>query len=200
MNRILIGKQIWSDKNLDVVTFTNGDSILCAQNSSDWIYAGENKIPAYCNLDYENPYGLILGKLYNWYAVNDKRGLVPNGWKIPENNDWEILANFLGGASIAGKKMKSPFLWKSLNEENDIDEDLIEVDLINSSGFSGLPTSARNENGLFFGKSDTISGYWSMSENGTESAWTRDLYYATNFLGIHSLPKSTGASIRCLLI
>jgi hypothetical protein len=40
--------------------------------------------------------GAIYGKLYNWYAVNDPRGLAPTGWHVPSDDEWTILTNYLG--------------------------------------------------------------------------------------------------------
>lgn len=47
------------------------------------------------------------GRLYNWYAVDDSRGLCPSGWHVPTDGEWPVLTDFLGGASIAGEAMKS---------------------------------------------------------------------------------------------
>ncbi|MBK7522649.1 MAG: fibrobacter succinogenes major paralogous domain-containing protein [Saprospiraceae bacterium] len=47
-----------------------------------------------------------FGKLYNWYAINDPRGLAPQGWHIPNDEEWTTLETTLGGSSVAGGKMK----------------------------------------------------------------------------------------------
>ena len=74
-----IGNQIWTLKNLDVATYRNGDVIQQAKNGNDWGIAGVLKIGAWCYYDNDSSNGTTYGKLYNWYAVNDPRGLAPTG-------------------------------------------------------------------------------------------------------------------------
>ena len=50
--------------------------------------------------------GAIYGKLYNWYALNDQRGLPPDGWHVPTDAEWGLLTKILGGNLIAGGKLK----------------------------------------------------------------------------------------------
>ena len=101
-----IGNQTWMAENLRVKTFRNGDKILHAKTKEEWVKAGENKTPAWCF--YENKQGkeIKYGILYNWYAVNDERGLAPEGWKVPSENDWEKLDKYLfKGKNIGGIKL-----------------------------------------------------------------------------------------------
>ena len=90
---VTIGTQEWMTKNLDVTTFRNGDPILEAKSNEEWKIAGENQQAAWCYFE-NDPKN---GKLYNWYAVNDTRGLGPEGWIIPTDDDWTYLVEFLGG-------------------------------------------------------------------------------------------------------
>lgn len=93
---VKIGSQIWTTKNLSVLTFLNGDSIPKAQTSEEWVRAMDNKQPAWCySLNSNNIQ--TDGILYNFYAVNDSRGIAPKGWRIASNNDWSILIKNLGG-------------------------------------------------------------------------------------------------------
>ncbi|MBM3454791.1 MAG: hypothetical protein FJX80_06540 [Bacteroidetes bacterium] len=93
---VQIGTQVWMTKNLDVATFRNGEEIPQAKNDDEWEKASNNKEPAWCYLDFDPLNGEKFGKLYNWYAVNDHRGLAPNGYHIPKEDEWEILLNFIG--------------------------------------------------------------------------------------------------------
>ena len=106
-----IGKQVWMTKNLDVAKFRNGDPIPEAKTDEEWVKAGENEQPAWCNYDNNPANGSKYGKLYNWYAVNDPRGLEPQGWHIPSNDEWTVLTDYLGGELNAGAKMKSKTGW-----------------------------------------------------------------------------------------
>lgn len=77
----------WMSYNLDTYCFRNGDSIPEATSLEEWNQFSDEHKPAWCyyNNDVENKY---LGKLYNWYAINDKRGLAPKGWHIASKNEW----------------------------------------------------------------------------------------------------------------
>jgi len=108
---VKIGTQVWTSKNLDVSTFRNGDPIPQAKNAEEWKKAGENRQPAWCYYNNNEQNGKVYGKLYNWHAVNDSRGLAPNGYHIPSDAEWTILTDKLGGEEIAGKKMKSKQGW-----------------------------------------------------------------------------------------
>ena len=83
-----IGKQYWTTKNLNVSRFRNGDPIPEAKTKDEWIQAGIKKQAVWCYYDNDFKNGTKYGKLYNWYAVNDPRGLAPEGWDIPTDDDW----------------------------------------------------------------------------------------------------------------
>ena len=113
---ITIGKQVWTSKNLNVKTFRNGDSILQVDSDEEWEFATQNKLPACCYFKFEPSNGTKYGILYNWYAVNDSRGLAPEGFHIPSDIEWAKLVTYLGGDSIAGKKIKSNVGWNIKTE------------------------------------------------------------------------------------
>jgi uncharacterized protein (TIGR02145 family) len=98
-------------RNLDVDRFRNGDLIPHIESDEEWIKAGENGQPAWYYYDNDPEYEKKYGKLYNWYAVNDPRGLASKGWRVPSNEEWTTLINFLGGKEVAGHKMKSDNGW-----------------------------------------------------------------------------------------
>ena len=110
---VTIGTQVWMTKNLDVATFRNGDPIPQAKTDEEWEKAGENEQPAWCYYNNDPANGAKYGKLYNWYAVNDSRGLAPSGYHIPSDAEWTRLTDFLGGEKVAGPKMKSKSGWDS---------------------------------------------------------------------------------------
>ena len=125
--------------------------------------------------------------MYNWYAVNDLRKLCPAGWHVPSDGEWTTLTTYLGGASVAGGKMKSTLsLWDAPN-----------TDATNSSGFSVLPGGYRDNDGSFY----DIRGsafVWSATENGLNSAWGRYLGSTSGDVSRSNGNKSVGASVRCL--
>jgi uncharacterized protein (TIGR02145 family) len=123
--------------------------------------------------------------LYNWYAVNDSRGLCPVGWHVPSDAEWTTLTDFLGGEGVAGGKMKSTTGWNSPN-----------TGATNSSGFTGLPGGYRASGGGF-GDLGYSGVWWSSSDAGSGSAWDRYLYY--NFANAHRDydDHRFGFSVRC---
>lgn len=182
---IKIGTQTWTTKNLDVSIFRNGDAIPQAKTDEEWEAAGDDKQPAWCYYENNTANGTKYGKLYNWYAVVDARGLAPAGYHIPTDEEWTVLSTFLGGEDVAGKKMKSSSSWASQGNGT------------NSSGFMGLPGGCRYSNGSF----STVGSYgswWSASENDATNAWNRLLYVYNSDLFRYSYYKSVGESGRCV--
>jgi len=145
-----IGKYLWMTSNLDVSTFRNGDSIMQVKTAEEWVKAVEEGKPAWCyrfdnnddwtDLWLEDKYK-GYGKLYNWNAVHDKRGLLPEGYRT-EVYQWEDLLMFLGGSNEAGKKLRSETRWN-------LDPGT------NESGFNALPA------GMVTGEGSAISSGYS---------------------------------------
>jgi hypothetical protein len=94
---VIEGGNEWMTKNLDVSRFRNGDEIKYAQNAKEWEIAGSSKIPCWT---YSNMSDKNSDKLYNYYAVIDKRGLAPLGYTIASKDDWTEVFNFLPNAAI----------------------------------------------------------------------------------------------------
>jgi uncharacterized protein (TIGR02145 family) len=180
---VKIGTQTWAPTNLNVITFRNGDSIPEAKTFKEWVTAGDAGKPAWCYYDNKPANGLKYGKLYNWYAVNDPRGLAPAGWTLPGDDDWAKLIYFLGGQGEAGRKMKSSSGWNDGNSGT------------NESGFSALPAGYRVENGSFL-HIGSIGIWWSSTESKAQSAI--DHYIAMSGISSSSTPKQRGESVRCI--
>jgi uncharacterized protein (TIGR02145 family) len=135
---IQIGTQTWMLQNLDVDHYRNGDPIPQVTGKAEW---AKLKTGAWCYYNNDSVYGKIYGKLYNWYAVNDPRGLAPSGWHVPSYTEFSILIDSLGGQSVAGCKLKEygTVHWISPN-----------VGATNESGFSALPGGFRGYNGVYY--------------------------------------------------
>ena len=178
--------QSWMTKNLDVATYRNGDPIPKVTDNAAWAALTTG---AYCYYNNDSAtYAATYGKLYNWYAVNDSRGLAPEGWHIPTDFDWTTLENCLGGAAVAGGAMKETgtIHWTTPNTE-----------ATNISGWAGLPGGSRNGSGAFFNVGS--GGYWwSSTEGSTTNAWVRYLNYTNGNIYRNSVNKKYGFSVRCL--
>ena len=182
---VTIGTQTWTTKNLDVATFRNGDAIPQAKTEKKWQAAGDNKQPAWCYYKNKTVNGTKYGKLYNWYAVNDARGIAPAGWHVPTDQEWTVLSTFLGGKDVAGEKMKSSSEWYYNGNGN------------NSSGFSGLPGGCRNYSG-YFSDVGSNGNWWSASDAPGSNVWKRKLASSYSPLYRYSYDKNFGFSVRCV--
>ncbi len=182
---IVLGNETWMQKNLNVSKYRNGDTIPQVQDSTTWANLTTG---AWCYYQNNTVNGTIYGKLYNWYAVNDPRGLAPQGWHVPLDQEWRNLTNYLGGENIAGGKMKSTGTqyWQSPN-----------TDATNQIGFSGLPGGYRGFNGGF-GDIGRGGYWWSSTELDTFRAWPRNLGYNYGGMGRSISNKAQGFSVRCI--
>lgn len=185
LREVTIGKQVWMTQNLNVDTFRNGDTIPEAKTDEEWKKAGHYKQAAWCYYKNDPANGIKYGKLYNWYAVIDPRGLAPKGWHVPSDGEWTELTDYLGGKSAAGLQMKSKRGWA------------VDGNGTNESSFSGLPGGLRYDSGSFKYVA-SIGNWWSSSKRGAVNAWYRNLDYSVGFLSRRLSNKRSGFSIRCL--
>jgi uncharacterized protein (TIGR02145 family) len=143
---VTIGTQVWTGCNLNITTFANGDPIPEVSDPTAWAAL---TTPAWCYYNNDSANGPIYGKIYNWYAVNDPRGLAPSGYHVPSDSEWTTLTTFLGGLSVAGSALKQTGLchWNVNN-----------IDATNSTGFSALGGGLRDSFGAFSNLG--FSGNW----------------------------------------
>ena len=182
---ITIGGQTWTLKNLDVETYRNGDPIPEVQDASTWANLSNG---AWCYYSNNTANGTTYGKLYNWYAVNDPRGLAPNGYHIPTDAEWTTLTSYLGGTVTAGGKMKEAGTshWLAPN-----------TGATNSSGFTGLPGGYRSDLGSDF--NFAIEGNW-WTKTQIDANNAKEFYLVNTNASIlpYTLLKKSGLSVRCL--
>ena len=180
-NSVKIGTQEWMDTNLDVGNFRNGDEIPHAKTTEEWQKAKKEGTPAWCYYADESKEG--YGRLYNWYAVADERGLAPEGWHVPSDEEWKTLEDFLGNK--IGKKLKGTSDW--------LDDGFGD----NSSGFNALPAGARVKDGSF-NLMNMLAYWWSSTESSEDEAYIRALAYDSDNDHRSNYPKGGGYSVRCL--
>jgi len=188
---IQIGNQIWMCKNLDVDHYRNGDPIPEVRDSIEWINLTTG---AWCYYNNDSTLGTVYGKLYNWYAVNDTRGLAPEGWHVASDYEWSKLITYLGGGDIAGGKLKSTGtieigngLWYEPN-----------LGATNESGFSSLPGSSRGWFGVFEFKIGYGAHWWSSTQDDSTEAWIRYQSYKQTNIFRNPAWKKSGRSVRCI--
>jgi uncharacterized protein (TIGR02145 family) len=201
---VIIGTQEWISKNLNSSYFRNGDSIPLISvkpwdASSNW----NTFLPQSCIYNNDTKNEMIYGKLYNWYVVSDSRGICPTGWRVPSNNDWDILNSYLGTDS-AGYKMRDTLCcstwtcddawWECTSSTN-----------YNQSGFTAKPGSCLYEGG--FGGNYPIGStgiWWSATEINSNNADLRIISRNNDFNKFTltndflSYNKKNAFSIRCI--
>ena len=193
---VLIGEQCWFAENLRSESYENGDAIPSNLSESEWENTSSGAVTAY------NDYPFV-GRLYNWYAVDDARGLCPSGWHVPLDEEWMTLEVALGMSeseanhtgwrgSDQGTQMKTDYGW--IDGGNDW---IVVVNGTNSSGFSGLPGGGCSDLGFLFASAGLDGTWWSSSPDGS-NAWNRLLYVGNE--GVHrgSNNPRYGFSVRCV--
>jgi len=180
---VKIGTQTWMIENLNVSRFRNGDPVPEAKTSEEWIKAA----PAWCCYENDPKNEAKYGKLYNWYAMTDSRGLAPEGWHIPDGAEWKKLSETLGGMAAAGRKMKNASGWDDKGNGN------------NESQFSGMPGGFRHNEGTFLNLG-SMGFWWSASATVSAGSLSHTLNNANNYFGWGEgkVRDFYGFSIRCV--
>lgn len=184
---VKICDQAWMDKNLDVDRYRNGDPIPKVTDNTAWAALTTG---AYCYYNNDSAtYAATYGKLYNWFAVNDPRGLAPAGWHIPTDAEWTSIVTCLGGAFVAGGEMKETgtIHWQSPN-----------YGATNSSDFTGLPGGYRSYAGGLFDYVGIYGYWWSSTSQSSQGAWARRLSYNDVDVFTNNDAKKFGFSVRCV--
>ena len=183
---IIIGNQTWTSENLSTCKYRNGDPIPHVKDDATWATLTTG---AYCYFNNDSvKYAAIYGKIYNWFAVNDSRGLAPAGWHIPTQTEMTTLVNTLGGAASAGGKMKTAgTTYCSTNTSG-----------TNSSGFSGLPAGDRRGFNGVFNNIGVFGGFWSSTQFDSSNSWNFRLYCNSAEATIGNDGKRHGFSVRII--
>ena len=186
---VYIGTQQWMAENLKTSKYNDGSSIPNVTDNTEWSNLSTG---AWCNYENSDSLGRIYGKLYNWYAVsatsNGNKNVCPSGWHAPTDAEWTVLTDYLGGANVAGGKMKDDIFinWVSPN-----------IGANNNSLFKGIPAGNRFMDGNFNYVGRFIC-WWTLSEAAADASWSRILYNNNITTDRGYSNKNLGFSIRCL--
>ena len=181
----IILDQEWMSENLRTTKYKDGSTIQLAEDNNTWS-SGETGYWSF----YDNNSGLNspYGKLYNWYAIADSRGICPQGWRVPSAADWQKLVDHLGGENIAGASLKEKGTahWRYPNAGAN-----------NLTGFSGLPGGGRGSSGEFV-SFQVFGRYWTGTAVDAFNAYGRDLLYDQTWFNESQYNKHFGFCIRCI--
>lgn len=181
--------QTWSTRNLDVATYRNGDPIPQVTDTAAW---RKLTTGAWCWYNNDSATYHRYGRLYNWYSVNDPRGLAPQGWHVLTDAEWEAMETCLGEDSV-GYRLRAVGQWRCAATMID-----------NSSGFHGLPSGKRSAEGMF-SHADSSAVYWTANEGSVSEAWCGRLIHnesvsgvPTMITGVGYMNKAEGYAVRCV--
>lgn len=180
---IQIGDQDWMVENLRTTRYRDGSTIPLIAGEVQWQGL---RTGAWSHYDNRVTNDATYGKLYNWFAVVDRRNICPKGWHIPTDAEWDYLIAHLGGIDIAGGKLKSLILWNTPN-----------TGASNASGFSAIPSGNRSSNGNSYRLGEN-SFWWSSSESGTLEAWARSLASNARAVERGKFNARNGFCVRCI--
>ncbi len=197
---ITIGNRVWMAANLKVTHYRNGESInYPGENNDLW---ASNTLGAYSwynnNIEWKN----IYGGLYNFYAVVNEWGLCPDGWHVPNIEEWELLANAVGGvAAPGGNELKSCHQVEAPVQECATSVhprwDYSEQHGTNHYGFNGIPAGIRGVQGNYEGLG-VHNGIWTSAAINDLRAWARSLQNSQGAILIDDAYSHQGLSVRCV--
>ena len=209
MEVVRVGAHEWTSSNLNVGHFRNGDAITHAQDWRSWMEAGQQEAPAWCyyvssSLDASADEGKKYGRLYNGFAVNDPRGLAPDGWTIPDQDQLTSMLLEINGNqtevdgsnvyfSDAGKLLKDGPEWGGEDRH----------------GFRALPGGFRKVYCQEFDGAGSQGFWWSSSRDGAgngvyltvstsfDYSWMPERYQSGDSVMLRVLAPESGMSVRC---
>lgn len=157
----------WMQENLSVTRYQNGDSI--PDGTADHAAWAQLSTGAWAYPDSQAALRRSFGLLYNWYAVNDPRGLCPTGWRLPTHDEWTALTNALGGETKAGAQLKG----------------------------KGLAAGFRGSDGTYGGLG-SYAYWWSSTGSGINGAWGRFVDGTQSGIFMMDGYKRSAFSVRCV--
>jgi uncharacterized protein (TIGR02145 family) len=183
-NVVVIGDQIWMKENLKVTKLNDGTSITTNLTNSEW---SNITAPAYCWPNGSSGYKDEYGGLYNWYTINTGK-LCPEGWHVPNNDEWSTLIRYAGGTQTGGYKLKESGTthWGSSN-----------TGATNETGFTALPAGDRHSDGYIMGMGG-IGLWWSSTEFDNLNGMMWYMYSDNPVVNLGANYKPSGISVRCI--
>ena len=200
---VAIGDQVWFAENLRTTVYANGDSIAVYVSDSIWSTTTMGAVTIYgegdsdchhfapngdaCDSDWSLS---EYGRLYNWYAVDDARGLCPSGWHVPTDGEWTELEDYISSQGFSGTEhaaLKSIYGWVNTGSSGNGTDDF---------GFSAPPGGARHYSDFFY-NAGSYGFWWSSSPNGG-NAWARNLNSNYPVIHQHFYNLQFGFSVRCI--
>ena len=191
---VKIGDQVWMAENLNYSDSTKTASLKdkswCYDNESDncvkygrlYTWAAAIDSVALAN-DAKAPLDCGYGKSCNLPA--QVRGVCPEGWHLPNDDEWVAMLTAVGWQSNENKVLKSQSGWSGNGNGSD------------SSGFSALPAGYYNGS---FNHAGDEADFWSSFDHYSDYAYKMKLdnNMKCDRGCINDGRKNVGNSVRCV--
>jgi uncharacterized protein (TIGR02145 family) len=181
---VQIGNQLWMAENLRSTTFSNGDRMIPVAQNSDW---RSLKSAAYSSFDGYNVVKHENGLLYNGFAALDERNICPQGWRVPSDDDWTVLQQYMDEnqySTTAGSMLIAETEWQKQGS--------------NVFGFNAVPAGLRYAHDGKIGHVGVHGRWWSSTIAAPEKAWNRYINSDKDYLGRGQYDLRYGYSVRCI--
>lgn len=182
---IKIGNQTWMAENLKTTRYRDGYYIAEILVNSDWADAFIASEGKFCRYNNNIDSGDIYGFLYDGIAANSPKNIAPEGWRLPTEEDWNTLENYLGGSTVAGGKLKEIGFthWENPNTGAD-----------NESNFNALGAGYRFVDGEF--RDIRLQAKWWVAA--TNGPLSRTVFFDSPAINSGTCVPQYGFSIRCI--
>lgn len=175
-----LDNQFWTASNLMTTLFSNGDPIRQVKSAGEWFQATKNGTPVFAWFNYDESNKELYGAYYNWYAVNDSRGLAPDNWMVVPNKQFRILSRKV---NYNANHLKQREYWAELPT------------IFNSTGFSAKPGGLIRIDGEFASAGEEAY-FWTSTEKNSADAMHVEITNQFNSIRHSYLPKELGMSVR----
>lgn len=179
---VTIAGKTWMSENLRVSRYRNGDPVQEVRDPNGWSTLKDGAWSAYDNREAN---GTGYGKLYNWHAVNDPRGLAPEGWHVASDREWTELVEATGGESNAGAALKAAGKWNASSGSR-------------TAGFDALPCGARRDTDGEFLMLGQFTRFWTSTAADSAKAIARAMGFYDDAVRSGEVKKGNGFSVRCV--
>lgn len=199
-----VGNQIWMKENLKVDRFQNGDIIPEVKTASEWETAGAAGKPAWCFFNNDPSTEKTYGRLYNWYAVRDKRGLAPQGWSVASDDDYQSLISYFDNLRSKARIARDKAIRGKIIRARKVKKGEKPPKQLN------IETGWRKYDGSFHkidcNTSDCFGDWWTASESVTFTAGIVKFSFVEKHnelehfgsLKLNNAGQETGLFVRCI--
>ncbi len=213
---VTINDRQWTAAALRVTQYNNGDPIETGLDDDEWSNTFEGAYAIYPHeeadgIDSDDEMKETYGLHYNWFAVDDDRGLCPEGWSVPTDDEFQDLREYLleydhinnssvGSVLKSCRQVNAPAGGECDTEEHprwNEQPSWASAEGTDEFGFSAFGIGQRRPEGNFeFILESKIM--WTSSEENFENGRSRSLPLDWGGMGGAHNAKQFGFGVRCV--